>query len=142
MKTNQLKAIQPPASFRTFLQAELARRCARSNQYSLRAFARFLELDHSTLSQLLRGKRRLTDRTIRRCGVRLGLDEDSIAEFTRAVSDKQGPSDDIGVSIVYSHRTYGKQAEADMAKWLEKNKAETEKVLMRWDAMPKLLSPN
>ncbi|MFL5330880.1 MAG: helix-turn-helix domain-containing protein [Gemmataceae bacterium] len=81
------------------MQAELARQCARSAQYSLRAFARFLELDHSTLSQLLRGKRRFTARTIRRCGVKLGLDEGSIVEFTRAEADNQGASDESLIEV-------------------------------------------
>jgi hypothetical protein len=40
-----------------------------------------LELKHSTLSQLLRGKRRLTEKTIRALGARLGLTEDSIQTF-------------------------------------------------------------
>jgi uncharacterized protein (TIGR02147 family) len=41
-------------------------------------------MDHSTLSQLLRGRRRLTERAVRRCCMRLGLDAESVAEFIRA----------------------------------------------------------
>lgn len=63
-------------SFRHRLQAELARRCARNPRYSLRAFARQLDIDHSTLSQLIRSKRRLTPATIRRLGRELGLAEE------------------------------------------------------------------
>ncbi|HLN29547.1 MAG TPA: hypothetical protein VK395_17495 [Gemmataceae bacterium] len=48
------------STFRLYLQAELGRRCAGNAQYSLRAFAKFLAIDHATLSQLLRGKRRCT----------------------------------------------------------------------------------
>jgi|ERR1043166_7294513 transcriptional regulator with XRE-family HTH domain len=84
MKTNQLGPVVAPVCFRHFMQAELARRCAQNKQYSLRAFAKFLQVDHSTLSQLLRGSRKLTARTIRRFGVRLGLDEDSVTEFIGA----------------------------------------------------------
>jgi uncharacterized protein (TIGR02147 family) len=86
MKTNQLDDVVPTVSFRQFLQEELARRCARNRQYSLRAFAKFLGIDHSTLSQLIRGKRRLTERNVRRYGMRLGLDEESIAAFVRRES--------------------------------------------------------
>ncbi|NOT08574.1 MAG: TIGR02147 family protein [Gemmatimonadales bacterium] len=68
-------------SFRRLLQVELGRRCARNPRYSLRAFANFLGVDHATLSQLLRGKRRLTDRTIRKLGVRLGFDGPAIDGF-------------------------------------------------------------
>lgn len=67
-----------PADFRRLLQAELARRCARNPRYSVRAFAKFLGTDHATLSQWLRGRRRLTETTIRRLGGRLGLSEAAI----------------------------------------------------------------
>ena len=60
-------------SFREVLQDELRRRCARNPRYSLRAFARALALDHSSLSQLLRGRRRVTTRAIRRIGATLRL---------------------------------------------------------------------
>lgn len=58
-------------SFRTFLQHELDRRQTRNPRYSLRAFARSLGFDHASLSQILRGRRRLTPRLIRRLGARL-----------------------------------------------------------------------
>lgn len=60
-------------SFREVLQEELIRRRARNPRYSLRAFARALALDHSSLSQLLRGRRRVTTRAIRRIGAILRL---------------------------------------------------------------------
>jgi len=62
-------------SFRLYLRAELARRCARNAKYSLRSFARQLGVDHSTLSQILRGRRALTPAVIGKLGSRLGLDE-------------------------------------------------------------------
>jgi uncharacterized protein (TIGR02147 family) len=49
-----------PLSFRAHLQSEFARRCATNPQYSLRAFARDLDVHHATLSQVLRGERPLT----------------------------------------------------------------------------------
>ena len=69
------------STFRLYLQAELARRCAANTQYSLRAFASSLGLDHSTMSQLIRGKRALTPRTIQRIGRQLGLDELTLEAF-------------------------------------------------------------
>jgi uncharacterized protein (TIGR02147 family) len=71
----------PQRSFREFLQAELAERCARNPQYSLRAFALDLGTDHSTLSQLLRGRRKTTDASIERFGRALGLDNASVAAY-------------------------------------------------------------
>lgn len=82
MKAHVLSDAAPPSHrFRRFLQEELARRCARNRRYSLRAFARYLTLDHSTLSQLLRGRRRFTPRTIERVGKRLSLPADMITQF-------------------------------------------------------------
>ncbi len=69
------------ASFRQFLQAELARRCSENPRYSLRAFAQRVATDHSTLSQILRGKRRLTPRTIERIGRSLRIAPERIAHF-------------------------------------------------------------
>jgi uncharacterized protein (TIGR02147 family) len=84
VKTNVLSTpAQPTAatSFRLFLQEELGRRCAKNSQYSLRAFARYLAIDHATISQLLRGKRPLTARTILKLGTRLGLDRTAIDRY-------------------------------------------------------------
>ncbi|MEQ8767999.1 MAG: TIGR02147 family protein [Planctomycetota bacterium] len=74
----------PERGFRACLQQELARRCAGNDQYSLRAFAADLGIDHSSLSQLLRGKRALTESMIGRLGGRLGLAEEDITGFVRA----------------------------------------------------------
>jgi len=68
-------------SFRQLLQEELTRRCALNPRYSLRAFARRLEVHHSTLSQILRGKRRLTPRGIGKFGQLLGVEAGEIAAW-------------------------------------------------------------
>ena len=47
-------------AFPAFLQREYHRRRTRNRRYSLRAFARDLGCDHSTLSQWMRGTRPLT----------------------------------------------------------------------------------
>lgn len=70
-----------PASFRLLVQSELARRCGDNPQYSLRAFAKYLGIDHSTLSQLLRGKRSLTEKSIRKIGIRLNVSEADILRW-------------------------------------------------------------
>jgi transcriptional regulator with XRE-family HTH domain len=46
------------------LETEFARRRRVNPRYSLRAFARSVNLEHSTLSQLLRGKRTMTWKSI------------------------------------------------------------------------------
>jgi transcriptional regulator with XRE-family HTH domain len=67
-------------TFRAVLQAEFDRRRSANRRYSLRAFARSLAIDHSALSQILRGKRRVTARTLRALGLKLRLDAAGIAE--------------------------------------------------------------
>jgi transcriptional regulator with XRE-family HTH domain len=63
----------PAVSFRKFLEHEFERRRMRNPRYSLRAFARALAVDHSSLSQFLNGKRRLTPRSIRQIGAAMRL---------------------------------------------------------------------
>ena len=54
--------------FRAILQEEFARRTRSNPRYSLRAFAQSVGIEHSTISQLLRGKRSLTAKSVRRIG--------------------------------------------------------------------------
>ena len=70
-------------SFRIFLaeRFEAARR--RNPRYSLRAFARQIKIDHATLSQVLRGRRPLTPKSIRRIGSQLGLSEQLISFYAK-----------------------------------------------------------
>jgi transcriptional regulator with XRE-family HTH domain len=69
------------------LQRELNARRAANRRYSLRAFARFLRIDHSALSQILRGKRALTPNMIRRLAARLGLGQAEIADACVEATD-------------------------------------------------------
>jgi DNA-binding transcriptional regulator YdaS (Cro superfamily) len=82
-------------TFRAVLQAELDRRRSVNRRYSLRAFARSLATDHSTLSQILRGRRRLTARGVRTLGAALKLsrrelDEHEALEHEAAILDAVG----------------------------------------------------
>lgn len=52
--------------FRLWLQKQFAERCKRNSRYSLRAFAHYLSLDASSLSQILSGKRRLSKKGIQK----------------------------------------------------------------------------
>ena len=80
-----------PTTFAAVLRAELTRRCARNPSYSLRAFARALEVDHASLSQILRGRRTLTRETIEQLGARLALPREAIEAHVRdAEAARQG----------------------------------------------------
>lgn len=71
----------PAVTFCAVLQTEFRRRRSANPRYSLRSFARDLSIDHSTLSQILRGRRRLTVRSVRALGRRLRLAAPAIAEL-------------------------------------------------------------
>lgn len=67
--------------FRLYLQSELADRCQRNPRYSLRAFAKTLEINHASLSQILRGKRKLTKSTVVKFSQALGLSPVELSQF-------------------------------------------------------------
>ncbi len=62
------------------LQRTYAERCQRNPQYSLRSFAKSLDIDSSTLSSLLRGKRPLTAKTAQRLITKLGITDPAQAQ--------------------------------------------------------------
>lgn len=64
------------------LQGELIRRCKENPRYSMRAFARSLRMDFSTLSKILQGRRKLGVRAITRIGTKLGLSPIEVAALT------------------------------------------------------------
>lgn len=68
------------ARFKDRLQREFEQRREKNPRYSLRAFATLLGADHSTLSQILRGQRRVPLARIRPWAKKLDLDpEEAIA---------------------------------------------------------------
>jgi len=76
-------------SFRLLLQNELIRRSRNNPRYSLRAFARSLEYDVSSLSKILSGKRPIGRKLISRFGGRLGLPPDVIQSYRRSLSRRE-----------------------------------------------------
>lgn len=59
--------------FRSLLQHELVTRCQKNPRYSLRSFAKSLQIEPSALSQIINGKRPLTSKMKLRLGSALGL---------------------------------------------------------------------
>ncbi len=82
---------RPPLLFRDVLREELGRRCADNSRYSLRAFALDLGVHHATLSQLLSGRRVVTEESIRRIGAALGWSSDRVAELLERERLFSGP---------------------------------------------------
>jgi transcriptional regulator with XRE-family HTH domain len=70
--------------FRERLNFEFGKRKQDCPNYSLRAFANLLGMDHSTLSQILRGYRRATVSQIRAAGKILGLSPEEITVYLAA----------------------------------------------------------
>ncbi|HWA88889.1 MAG TPA: hypothetical protein VG889_02565 [Rhizomicrobium sp.] len=66
-------------AFEAFLAHEFATRRGRNARYSLRSFARDLRCDHASLSQWLRGKRKLTPAGETRLARALKLDRAALA---------------------------------------------------------------
>lgn len=69
------------SQFQTRLKREFEDRRHKNSRYSLRAFAVFLGTDHSTLSQILRDKRRIPTVQLRHWGKKLGMMEEEIAAY-------------------------------------------------------------
>ena len=65
-------------------------KCRANSRYSLRAYARFLQIDPSTLSHMLRGKRKITPEKVKTLGLRIGLTPRKIQEYLETGSNPRG----------------------------------------------------
>jgi len=74
---------------RLLLNSELQSRIKNNSSYSLRAFARNLKLDHSTLSKLLTGQRKISSKTILHIGEQLGLSQNEITDYLNSIKPYQ-----------------------------------------------------
>ena len=67
--------------FRLHLQHELVRRCKINPRYSLRAFARSIDMEPSFLSKILSGKRSITPSCLIRLSSKLGVSPEEIKHY-------------------------------------------------------------
>jgi uncharacterized protein (TIGR02147 family) len=65
----------------------------RNPRFSLRAFAKQLGMDHSTLSQVLKSQRRLSARTLSAVGKRLGLAEETVRAYSKNARKSHASAD-------------------------------------------------
>lgn len=72
---------------RQLLNDELQRRCRTNARYSLRAFARRLQVEPAALSKILRGTRRVTPRMREHLLANLGLKREALTSVTKNPSD-------------------------------------------------------
>jgi transcriptional regulator with XRE-family HTH domain len=68
-------------SFRLWLQRQFTGRCKKNARYSLRAFAKFLSIDHSSLSQILSGKRPVSKKTVHAICEKLSANPQDLKSF-------------------------------------------------------------
>jgi hypothetical protein len=57
-------------------------------------------------------------------------------EFLEAVQARFLIFDEVGMSVIHSHRTYGQAKEDGMQAWMEEQGPATERQLMSWEGMP------
>lgn len=87
MLKTRIKTAASLPSFRIWLQAEFTARTRSNPSYSLRAFARFLQMEASSVSQILSGKRNASDRVIRSICNRLSVDPELSHHFLKNVGE-------------------------------------------------------
>jgi transcriptional regulator with XRE-family HTH domain len=75
--------------FRLVLQDELIKRCRNNTRYSLRAFAKSLDVAPSALSAILNGKRPITPKMKKRLGLAIGLSLDDLRGSDIQFTDSQ-----------------------------------------------------
>lgn len=78
------------ANFATFLNSELARRQTANTSYSLRAFARDLNIEPSLLSKILRKKIPVTLKMLERLALPAGLHEPDLSVYREYVKSSEG----------------------------------------------------
>lgn len=76
--------------FRSYLQSEFNRRKESNPAYSIRAFARYLNLDQSTLSKVFKGERHFNSETMAKCLERLKTPESILSEIKKTYETLQG----------------------------------------------------
>ena len=74
--------------FRSLLQEQLIARCRKNPSYSLRSFAKHLNVSHSALTEMLKGKRTITKKSMEKLGFALGLTIHEIQHFQETKSNQ------------------------------------------------------
>jgi len=71
----------PKDHFRSFLKRELSERCRKNPAYSLRSFSKKIGISHSALSQILSGKRPLSQKAQAKIADALNLSPDQLIQY-------------------------------------------------------------
>jgi uncharacterized protein (TIGR02147 family) len=101
--------------FRLWLQSELMNRCKRNPRYTLRNFATLLEMDSSTVSQLISGKRRASVKVITKICEKLQISPILAEKFLSAT--KSGKGQTIALKNETSYQLVNEDAIAILSNW-------------------------
>ena len=85
-------------SYQDFLKAELLKRTQLNPRYSQRAFANLLGLSPGALSEILKGKRKLTYKAAKKIALALNLNKNETEDFLKLIDIENGetpPEKDI-----------------------------------------------
>jgi uncharacterized protein (TIGR02147 family) len=102
--------------FLRFLQAVLVDRCKRNPRYSLRSFAKCLNVNHAHLSLILRGQRPLTNKFIQKAALALGLKPAKIETFIESEKRKSSTLGEFSIQESNLHFLAEDEFEA-IAEW-------------------------
>lgn len=81
MKSRDTHTKKATLNFKDFLKRELSRRCEQNPAYSLRAFAKQLGISHTSLSQILAGKRPLSSKAQKQMALALNVSIEQFVKF-------------------------------------------------------------
>ncbi|MES2802635.1 MAG: TIGR02147 family protein [Bdellovibrionota bacterium] len=85
--------------FQEILNKELSKRIHKNPAYSLRAFAKHLEVSPSALSAMMSGKRPITKKSIELLGLRLGLSAKKVSSILLQINFKQSELSRKGIQF-------------------------------------------
>lgn len=98
MSTN----IPSHTDFRVWLQLELMERCRRNPRYSLRAFANLLELDPSSVSQMISGRRKASVKMTKKICEKLSAEPTLVENFVKNARVKRSKLGEYSADKKYS----------------------------------------
>ena len=83
MKDLKSSGVGDVLDFQDWLVSEFTSRCKRNPRYSMRAFAKQLDMDPSSVSQLLSGKRNASKKMVKRITACVGTSDQVIEALLR-----------------------------------------------------------
>ncbi len=97
--------------YRSFLRAELSERLSKNAAYSLRAFARDLDVAPSLLSAVLSSSRPLTSRTAAQVAERLGMNQGEVEYLSTLIQFERETSSSVRAALQDRLRTLSRDVE-------------------------------